>query len=91
VPDLRDGICPGCGHGEVIEAGVQPPLAVTHERVSLFGIAGVQLGRPLGALRLYACRGCGLAQWFADDPGSIPIGDEHGTRLVPPKPGSPYR
>jgi hypothetical protein len=90
VPDLRDGVCPGCGHDEVIESRADP-LAVTHERVTLFGVAGRVPERPLGPLRLFVCRRCGRAEWFAEAPETIPIGEEHGTRLVPRKPGGPYR
>lgn len=74
----------------MIEARADP-LAVTHERVSLFGAAGRVPERPLGPLRLFVCRSCGRAEWFADAPETIPIGEEHGTRLVARKPGGPYR
>jgi hypothetical protein len=31
---------------------------------------------------MYVCRQCGYAQYFADNPGTIPIGDQYLTKLI---------
>ncbi len=93
--DMRQGICPSCGHNQIVEAttsdfvgstGPTRPLSVTHE----IGWAGV---KHLGVLKTCVCRRCGLVQWFAESPETIPIGPGHGTRLIEgsDSDGGPYR
>jgi hypothetical protein len=86
MEDMRNGICAMCGHHEVLVAAAHDyydsstvtPIAVTR-------VAPKLVGRPqvMGALAMYVCRKCGFTQWFAADPAAIPIGEEHGTALVP--------
>lgn len=40
------------------------------------------LDAPIGVLVAYVCRRCGFTELFTDSPGAIPIGAEHGTRLL---------
>jgi hypothetical protein len=88
--DLRDGRCPACGHDEVIEA--ESPLALTHERVALLGLRGFDPQLPRGVCVLYACRRCGRAEWWVKEPGTVPIGEAYGTRIVRAGgSGGPYR
>jgi hypothetical protein len=47
--------------------------------------------RPLGALWTYTCRQCGLTQWVVAKPAEVPIGPEHGTRLVTGPAPQPFR
>jgi hypothetical protein len=98
--DIRDGSCPTCDHDEIIEAypyergpRAFEALAVTHDRVQMFGVAGFDPASPRGRLRIYVCRRCGFAQWFADDPQGIPIGNEYLTRIIKRSSGQggPYR
>jgi hypothetical protein len=35
-----------------------------------------------GPLYLYVCRRCGFCQWYARNPGTIPISAGHQTRLI---------
>jgi hypothetical protein len=94
--DIRKGTCPLCGHNEIVQAapvewahGVGPVLlAASHER----GLLGPKPQKPFGALNVFVCRRCGFAQWFAFEPGDIPIGEDFGTRLIRgPESGGPYR
>jgi hypothetical protein len=95
MPDLRDGTCTLCRHDEVIQAAPlqfgacgTTVMAVSHER----GFLGTDLNRPLGPFNLFVCRRCGYTQWFAFEPEKIPIGTEHGTRLIKGQPtAGPYR
>jgi hypothetical protein len=100
VHDLRSGSCPSCQHNEIIEAnprqvhanvyaGQSAPLALAHEAA---GPGMIIPDRPLGVLWSYTCRQCGLTQWVAAKPTEVPIGAEHGTRLIT-APGfqAPYR
>jgi len=98
--DIRDGSCPLCDHDEIIEAYPyeQSPhgfeaMAVTHDRVTMMGMTGLDPKAPRGRLRIYVCRRCGHTQWFADDPGAIPIGNEYLTRIIKRSSGQggPYR
>jgi hypothetical protein len=89
-PDIREGICPQCGHDEVIEAeqaeftgegpSVTYPMCVTYEERR--GFPGQNPRHGHGPLYLYVCRGCGFCQWYVQNPGSIPVPDGHRTRLI---------
>jgi hypothetical protein len=89
--DLRTGICPLCGHHEVIESVANEfgsgdysasQMAVTHKHMEGGGPVGKRRDLPVGRLMLYVCRKCGYVQWFADMPESIPIGEKFQTRLI---------
>jgi len=87
--DMRKGLCPVCGNNEVIEA-IPRDLgdesaeyqAVTYEAVNFGELVPVYQRVAHGVLKMYVCRRCGYAQYFADNPGAIPIGDEFLTRLI---------
>jgi|RhiMethySRZTD1v2_1073278.scaffolds.fasta_scaffold13588_8 hypothetical protein len=95
--DIRLGRCPLCDHPEIIEAvaaefahaGVEVPAAVTYD--ARLVQRGRNPGYPYGLLKLYVCRACGYCQYFADDPSSIPIGEEHQTRVIAGRARDPYR
>lgn len=95
--DMRDGICPLCEHNEIIEAvaaefgdqDVERVKAVTYD--PRWVIEGRNPKHPHGPLKMVVCRRCGYVQWFADDPASIPIDDEHRTRLIGGAAGREYR
>ncbi len=91
--DIRQGNCPLCGHHEIVHAlpidfgagGI--PHAVAYDMSPWTGLRGT-----FGALNVFVCRACGFAQWFAHEPEKIPIGKEHGTRLLSGrKPEGPFR
>jgi hypothetical protein len=101
VNDLRSGICPSCDHNEIIEAspGTYDSIAANAGYVPL-GLAQHQKagfrekegrGHPFGQLWTYTCRRCGLTQWVASKPEDVPIGPEHGTRLISGPPPQPFR
>lgn len=86
--DIRKGNCPLCDHHEVVEA-VPPEYghgsgeivsAVTAEPRWLMGGRNAQ--RHQGEFRVYFCRSCGYAQWFVLKPESVPISDDHRTKLI---------
>ncbi len=87
--DIRQGICPQCGHNEIIEAAQSEfsgegsgtfPMCVTYdERWIRFG-QNPDYGH--GPLYLYVCRRCGFCQWYARNPENIPISEGHQTRLI---------
>lgn len=87
---MREGTCPECGHGEVIETSVaefgeqntEHPMCVTYDARWVMPGRNPRRGHGHGPLRLYTCRSCGLSQWYADNPGTIPIGEEYRTRLI---------
>src|SRR6185369_592002 len=93
MTDIRKGTCPLCEHNEIIQAapvdftqsGVYPQ-AVAHGSKWMKERAP---DRPLGVLNVFVCRNCGFAQWFAFKPEEIPIGEEHGTRLISRPVGGP--
>jgi hypothetical protein len=35
-----------------------------------------------GELEAFVCRSCGHVEWFASEPGQIPIGPGHRTQLI---------
>ena len=99
---MRQGRCPLCDHHEIIEATVtefsgeyseqQRPLAVAHgTRHVLLAGERPDADKPVGLLNQCICRRCGFVQWFASEPGRIPIGMEYGTRLVQTPAAAPYR
>ena len=87
-PDIRQGICPQCGHDEIIEAEQSEfahgdktrPMCVTYDARWVFPGQNPAYGH--GQLFLYVCRSCGFCQWYARNPGGIPISEGHRTRLV---------
>ncbi len=99
MSDIRNGICPGCDHDEIIESVAYEKghhgyhaLSVTHERVKVLGVlGGFDPDKPIGVLLMYVCRRCGLTQWYANRPDEIPIDEEHRTRLVKGDRGGPFR
>jgi rubrerythrin len=89
MDDMRTGICPVCSHNEVIEA-IPRDLgdesaeyqAVTYEAVDFGSLVPVYQRVAHGVLRMYVCRSCGYTQYYADNPGTIPIGDQYLTKLI---------
>jgi hypothetical protein len=88
-PDIRQGICPQCGHDEIIEAAQAEftgegnrtfPMCVTYDERWVFPGQNPSYGH--GPLYLYVCRRCGFCQWYAQNPGSIPVSEGHRTRLI---------
>jgi hypothetical protein len=89
-PDIRQGICPQCGHDEIIEAAQAEftglganatfPMCVTYDERWVF--AGQNPSYGHGPLYLYVCRRCGFSQWYAHNPESIPVSKGHRTRLI---------
>jgi hypothetical protein len=87
--DMRSGVCAICGGEEIVEAIKRDLLdesaeyqAVTYEAVDFGNLVPVYQRVPYGVLRMYVCRSCGFVQHFADNPATIPIGDEYLTRIV---------
>jgi predicted nucleic-acid-binding Zn-ribbon protein len=82
--DMRRGTCPLCGHNEIIEAR---PRVVTG---GLF--IAVAPGSPgVGNVWSYSCRRCDYTQLFAQETAKLPIGAEHGTRIVMGPAPEPFR
>ena len=78
----------GASGGDYVSEYLRP-LAITHglEKTTTFWSGAPQgisadLERFAGALVAYVCRSCGHTELYALDPGQIPIGPEHGTRLL---------
>jgi hypothetical protein len=98
MTDMRKGRCPLCNHDEILEA--KPVDAVDGHLVQdpkAAGTRGWVISGPspyhhYGPLAVYVCRGCGYAQWFVDDPGSIPVSDYYQTRIIKgPESDGPFR
>lgn len=97
MDDIRRGLCPLCRHNEIIESiaadfgeqNTEKAQAVTYDPRWL--LPGRNPEYPHGQLKLYVCRRCGFVQWFADDPDSIPIDEEHKTRLIKGRDPALYR
>lgn len=87
--DMRQGTCPVCGFKEIIEA-ISRDLgdetaeyqAVTYEAVDFGHLVPVYHRVAHGVLRMYVCCQCGFVQYFADNPSTIPIGQEYLTRMI---------
>jgi hypothetical protein len=94
--DIRSGICPHCGHNEIIRA---KKLHVIPSRYTLSEPVGIARLSPYyddltGELSLFICRrsDCGFAQWFVSEPEKIPISEAHSTELIRgTKIAGPYR
>jgi rubrerythrin len=94
--DIREGRCPSCDHGEVIEAPLQQLVHYkSRDTVAPIGVAWHEdkgflsdSAKPLNALHVYVCRSCGFTQMFTVSPGTIPIGQGHKTRLIKADVGS---
>ena len=86
--DIRQGICPQCGHDEIIEAQQSEfghtdqgsPMSVTYDKRWVLSGQNPHYGH--GHLYLYVCRRCGFCQWYAHSPQSIPVSENHRTRLI---------
>jgi hypothetical protein len=83
--DMRNGICPLCGHGEVVAA-----RALRDSRQFLLAAVTARQGKhslepidPIGAFLACICRSCGYTQFFTWNPENIPVGQEYGTELLP--------
>ena len=86
--DIRKGNCPLCDHHEVVEA-VPPEYGNDHMEVvsavtaePRWMLGGRNPRDHQGEFRVYFCRSCGYAQWFVLKPESVPISDDHRTKLV---------
>jgi hypothetical protein len=101
--DMRQGQCPLCQHDEIIEATLsefsgendehERPLAIAHGTRHQF-IVGERTDpdRSYGVLSQCICRRCGFVQWFAAEPGKIPVDTTPGLQLIrAPGAGGPYR
>jgi hypothetical protein len=86
---MRDGVCPNCGPTEVLECAAgefigegakEVPMCVTYDRRWVRSGRNPNYGH--GPFFVYTCRSCGLTQWYAQNPGAVPISEEHGTRLI---------
>jgi hypothetical protein len=99
MEDIRKGVCPLCKHNKIIRQ-VEPddpeetshgacslaPFCVAHEHKRFGGMIGY------GTFNAHVCQRCGYAQWFAENPSDVPIGEKHFTDLVTgPEPEGPYR
>ena len=100
MDDIRKGICPLCQHNEIVEAvpyefdetTIPNQLALAHEpRTGWLNKNAFSPSDAYGMLRVYACRSCGFAQWFADDPKRVPIGEQYRTRILRGPDTTPYR
>jgi hypothetical protein len=89
MPDIRQGICPQCGHDEIIEAeqaeftgewDANYRMCVTYDQ--RWVLPGQNPSYGHGPLYLYVCRGCGFCQWYARNPEGIPVSEGHRTRLI---------
>ena len=85
MEDIRRGLCPLCGHHEIVQAwptypgddGNDLPLAEAHSKRSWTG--GITMYGPMST---FTCLQCGFTQWFAAAPENIPIGGEFNTALL---------
>jgi predicted nucleic-acid-binding Zn-ribbon protein len=90
--DLRPKIpCQKCGHNFIIESILQ-------ERYGEYGFSKKPLGAALvwtesgwfnaaslesaGLLVAYICQKCGFTEIYTTSPEQIPIGKEHGTKII---------
>jgi len=95
MEDIRKGVCPLCGHREILEApGVRVEEGRTHPLALSYLVRNRDSTGPrtieFGSLKSYSCTGCGYTQWFVADP-KRPIGAP-GTRVLKgPEPAGPYR
>jgi hypothetical protein len=88
MDDIRKGLCPLCRHNEIVETS--PKAAALP--IVVASIPRVVRPELIGLVRMYVCRSYGNSQFFTTDPASIPITDEHDTRLITgPAPEGPYR
>ncbi len=86
--DIRQGVCPQCGHDEIIEAqqaefghgNFGTPMSVTYDE--RWVMSGQNPHHGHGPLFLYVCRRCGFCQWYAQNPEGIPVSEGHKTRLI---------
>lgn len=44
-------------------------------------VQSANLGKPMGLLEAYACRRCGLTEFYTQRPDEIEIGEAHATEL----------
>ncbi len=94
--DIRQGTCPLCGHNEIIESEPKVHVDGREQRVFLVNVPngpGIFAGSAdRGVMRSFTCRQCEHTQLFAQGAATVPIGREHGTRLVTgPAGGGPFR
>ena len=100
--DIRKGVCPLCRHNKIITGPApdrsgeyhdprQASAAVSH-RNQEFLWWGMKDEVSVGLLQIFVCRDCGFTQHFTEEPASIPIGEEHLTRIIEgPKSKAPFR
>ncbi len=89
--DIRQGRCPVCSHGEIVEsvpidfAGAHDrahQMAVVYGQSDVTSVGSLDPRVSTGKLRFYTCRKCGLTQSYADQPEAIPVNADARTRLI---------
>ena len=102
--DIREGVCPLCGHNKIIASAaidMSPKRHAQYGRQALLAEAvtyefdakdDVVLD-AFGRIFRYTCQSCGFVQSFASQPQEIPIDKEkYFTWLIEgPAPVGPYR
>jgi hypothetical protein len=105
MDDIRQGVCPLCRHNQIVEAEIVISTAQGAARVGVVPIHArgfvASFKRALhggpshvaGQLVAYACRACGYAQQFIAGCAQVPIGEQHGTRVIegPAASSDPFR
>jgi len=93
MEDIRKGTCPLCRHNQIIEALAMDLMGrAAYAAAITVTFRGDGAFASHGVIRRYVCQRCGFMQSFADEPASIPIDEDHKTRLITgPEPTGPYR
>lgn len=81
--DIRNGTCPLCQHGQVLESWPADWNGGSANRIAAANSISTW-GRVTdhGPMAAYICLRCGYTQWFTANPAEIPVGPEFGTRIL---------
>lgn len=84
--------CPACGGGKIIHAPKVLDRTDGSRETMALAQPSVWRSRTVGQFQVYICVGCGLAEWYVQDPEAV-AQEELFSVVQAPEPGQdgPYR
>jgi predicted nucleic-acid-binding Zn-ribbon protein len=96
----KSHVCPKCHHNRILLIDSVPDMGEVSTEIRRLHVAKVRTGESYfgnerataaGALTAATCRSCGYTEFYAEDPGSIPIDGKYVREVVGPEQKAPHR